>query len=337
MSRAAQLAAILALSMLLRPGVARAVEFTPGPYQTHDGALLLNAGGDFVEPYFATKALLVAGDAGLDVHRAGEAWIAWMLPRQLKDGRFERFCDKRHKGWKACGHADADDSMLALWLQLLYRMSPPEGLRPEWKQSADRAEAHLFSLRRGRLHVYSISRHNHVGLLMDNAEVYSALREMAEAQRRWGDAAHAQQLSERADDLRHGIAKTFWDSRRRLFRVSTQAGGRWLFYPDAVAQTYVLLAGLSDPGEDAATTWRRWNAAYGEAWLARKEDPHPWGLLALTAAHLGDSATAGCWEYRARGLRHAAVWNILEEAAYQALAARGPAGAAACSEWSRLQ
>lgn len=337
MSRAVQLTVILVLSVLLRPGVARAVEFTSGPYQTREGALLLNAGGDYVEPYFATKALLVANDAGLDVHRAGEAWIGWMLPRQLSDGRFERFCDKRGKGWKACGHADADDSMLALWLQLLYRMSPPEGLRPEWKQSAERAEAHLSSLRRSREHVYNVSRRNHAGLLMDNAEVYSALREMAAAQRRWGDAAHAQQLSERADDLRRGIERTFWDEHRRLFHVSTQPGGRWLFYPDAVAQTYVLQAGLGDPGEDAAATWKRWNAAYGEAWLSRKDDPHPWGLLALTAERLGDSASASCWEYRAGGLRHQAVWNILEEAAYQALAARGPAEASACSEWSRLQ
>lgn len=336
MNTAWQITVILALCVLLPPGVAGAVEFTPGPYQARDGALLLNAGGDYVEPYFATKALIVANDAGLDIHRAAEAWIRWMLPRQLPDGRFDRFCDKHGRGWKACGRADADDSLLALWLQLLYRMSPDDGLRQEWKQSADRAEAHLLSLRRGRLHVYSVSRRNHAGLLMDNSEVYAALREMAAAQQRWGDATHAQQLSQRADDLRRGIEDTFWDSRRRLFHVSTEPGGRWLFYPDAVAQTYVLQAGLNDPGEDAAATWKRWDEAYGEAWLERKEDPHPWGLLALTAERLGDNASASCWEYRSARLRDAAVWNILEEAAYQALAARVPADAASCSQWSSL-
>ncbi|MBV9609796.1 MAG: hypothetical protein JO187_09580, partial [Acidobacteria bacterium] len=51
---------------------ANAAGFAPGPYGGKDGALMLLSGGDLVEPYFATKALLVAQDVGLDVGDAAQ-------------------------------------------------------------------------------------------------------------------------------------------------------------------------------------------------------------------------------------------------------------------------
>src|ERR1700694_5538542 len=98
-------------------------QFVPGTYRSADGALLLTTGGNYVEPYFATKALITAQDAGLDVRQAGLGWVQWALQRQRKDGRFDRYCRKTGTDWKPCGAADADDSMLALWLQLLYRLA----------------------------------------------------------------------------------------------------------------------------------------------------------------------------------------------------------------------
>ena len=44
------------------------------PLQAPDGAVTLNPGGNYVEPYFATKALIVAQDGGLDVREAASAW-----------------------------------------------------------------------------------------------------------------------------------------------------------------------------------------------------------------------------------------------------------------------
>src|SRR5258707_1902245 len=71
--------------------------FAPDQYQSDDGALLIEANGDYVEPYFATKALIVAQDAGLDVRQAAADWIRWALAHQKKDGRFERYCRKPAK------------------------------------------------------------------------------------------------------------------------------------------------------------------------------------------------------------------------------------------------
>src|SRR5690348_13248313 len=104
--------------------------FAPGPFQHRDGALALAPNGNYAEPYFATKALLVSGEAGLDVHDASVAWIKWLLPRQRSDGRFDRYCEA-NGAWTPCGAADADDSMLAMWIQLLYRTAGDEGLPME--------------------------------------------------------------------------------------------------------------------------------------------------------------------------------------------------------------
>src|SRR6185312_16366313 len=163
-----------------------APEFDPNGYQLPDGAVTLHYRGDYIEPYFATKALLLAEGAGLDVREPVQKWITWLLPRQEKDGSFGRYCRKGNQNWRLCAPADADDSMLALWLQLLYTNAPDSGIPVEWQASIERAEKGLDSLRNARLGVYHVSRQNHVALLMDNVEVYEALVAIARAQQRFG-------------------------------------------------------------------------------------------------------------------------------------------------------
>lgn len=323
----------LAISVLLLVGTATAEEFVPGPYQTADGALVLNANGDYVEPYFAAKALLVASEAGLDVRQAANSFVRWMLPRQRRDGRIDRFCRKPGQDWKPCGRADADDSMMALWVQLLYRVAPSDGLPAEWQDSALRAQTYLFGLRRNRLGLYSVSRENHVALFMDNVEVYGALRETGAAESKLGETAQSQQITSRADDLAEHIQKMFWDKRHHLYRISTQKDGSWKFYPNAVAQTYAWAAGLPSGDVPPAQMWSAWRQAYGSAWLERKADPHPWGVLAVTALQFNDAATAGCWLSQSASLRYSKEWNVLEEAAFQAVSARIPSTAPnSCSD-----
>src|SRR5579859_331852 len=159
-------------------------KFEPQNYQTADGALVLQTGGNYIEPYFATKSLLIAEDAGLDIRQSALAWIRWGLAHQNSQGLLNRYCQKPGEAWYECGAADADDSMLALWLQLLYRMSSGAGLPPEWQSSARKAESRLAHLRNRRLGLYHVSDRNHVALLMDNVEVYSALRDIAAAKSR---------------------------------------------------------------------------------------------------------------------------------------------------------
>ena len=223
--------------------------FDPAGYQHSDGAISLQYKGDYIEPYFATKALILAEEAGLDVRQPVQQWIQWLLPRQDKQGRFGRYCRKPGQDWRLCSAADADDSMLALWLQLLYINAPDAGLPPEWQESARRAKASLDFLRNPRLGVYHVSRQNHVALLMDNVEVYSALVDIAHAQKRFGNKDEAQETTDEAEKLNLAIQRVFWNKHEDWFRPSIQKS-RPEFYPDVVAQVYPWLADMPMDSEN---------------------------------------------------------------------------------------
>ncbi len=304
-------------------------EFAPGRYQAPDGALLLQPSTeDYVEPYFATKALIVAQDSGLDIRQAGLSWIRWSLQRQRSDGRFERYCRKQGADWRACGSADADDSMLALWLQLLYRLAPDSGLPPQWQPSERKAQAQLAKLRNGRLGVYHVSGRNHVALFMDNVEVYGALKDIARAQIRFGNQSQAQKTDAQAEKLAAAIDHVFWDERNHRFRSSMQKS-QPAFYPDVVAQVFPWLAGWSASRKDPRAEWAAWKSRFANAWLEREYDPHPWGLVALAAMKVGDESAAKCWLSHSEPLRYSQRWNILEESVFQGLKYTLEAGQAA--------
>jgi|HubBroStandDraft_4_1064222.scaffolds.fasta_scaffold00964_8 hypothetical protein len=310
---------------------ATATAFYPATFQAGDGAITLTQGGNYVEPYFATKALIVAQDGGLDIHEAAQVWIDWALPRQRPDGLFRRFCRAATNpnanintdfAWRDCAPADADDSMLALWMQLLYRMAPSAGMPAEWQRSITLAAKQLAKLRNGRLGVYHISRLNHVALFMDNIEVYAALKDVARGQSRLNDPAAAA-TDARADQLDTAIQHIFWDRHTGRFRPSMQKS-RPAFYPDVVAQVYPWLVDVSGPGQDPRQAWRQWRRRFGAGWIERRYDTNPWGLVALAAEKLGDTKSAACWTSRSDSLRGGSSWNVLEEAVWQSLRARFP-------------
>jgi hypothetical protein len=312
-------------------------QFVPGKLSTADGALLLATDSDFIDPYFSNKALLVADDAGLDIREAAQQWMRWLLPRQRDDGSFDRFCRKAESNdWQACKPADADDSMLALWAQLLYRMGTRNGMPVQWRASADRALHGLQKLRNHRLGVYYVSHSDHAALLMDNAEVYSALKDVAGAQAQLGDSEASAKTDKQAEELGRAIRKIFWDGKHHWFRASIFKE-RPQFYPDVLGQTYPLMAGLPSPDGNARGDWERWRQSFASAWLSNRYDPYSWGLIAVTAMKMGDDATAACWLQHARGQRGDDKWNVLEEASFQAVQSRvaNTAPGADCARWSR--
>lgn len=298
-------------------------------YQHPDGSITVRAGGAFVEPYFPTKALIVAHEAGLDVRAPALAWIEWLRGRQRPDGRFTRYC--RGPGtWTACGEADADDAMLALWMQLLYAMAPAGRFPAEWVATAIAAESYLDTIRDPSSGVYHVSRSQPTALFMDNVEIYAALRESAAARRRYGDSTHAERLAASADRLALAIDRAFRRDGRSEYRVSTQVGSTPAFYPDAVAQTYPWLIGFPAHQPGHRREFRRWLGTYRDQWTSADLD-YPWGLVALTAARVGERDTAMAWLRRAAPLRGTVRWNVLEEAAFQSLstASCGNVGSAA--------
>lgn len=297
-----------------------AADFQPTNFQRPDGAITLDSDGKYVEPYFATKALLVAQDGGLDISKPALAWINWALPRQRSNGLFRRFC-RTNGAWRDCAPADADDSMLALWMQLLYRMSPASGMPAAWQRSVNLSAEQLESLYNHRLGVYHISRRNHVALFMDNVEVYAALSDIAREQTRLGESDNSERTNARAEKLKSAIDHIFWDRRQKRFHPSMQKS-RPAFYPDDVAQIYPWLANMNVPGEDTREAWEQWKHDFGAGWIERRYDKHPWGLVALAAEKVGDSGSAACWTSHSDPLRGGDSWNVLEEAVWQALHGR---------------
>ncbi|WP_296228085.1 hypothetical protein [Ralstonia sp. UBA689] len=298
----------------------RAVELSLQGYQRPDGAITTYLSGDSVDPYFATKALLVAQDAGLDTTAAAHRWIHWLLPQQLADGRFERYCLKGER-FLPCRPADADDALLATWMELLARSSPPEGMPADWKRSFGQARRHLDTLRDKRLGVYRISADLPVALLMDNVEISSAYKAVSEYLRRRHDEEGAVAWKRRAEQLDRDILKVFWQPARG-FVASTQARNENEFYPDTVAQIFPILAGIQPPNRTLETGYQAWMQQHRFVWLQMSETDFPWGLVALVADRMGDQDAITCWRARSVQFRHGAHWNVLEETLYLAFEAR---------------
>lgn len=101
-------------------------------YADADGAITVLHGGDSVDPYFAMQALLLAHENGMDISASAEKFANWLVTRQKPDGTFDRFCRDDNKNWVSCKTADADDSLLAIWMKLLEAMPEPLKKIPHW-------------------------------------------------------------------------------------------------------------------------------------------------------------------------------------------------------------
>ncbi len=302
--------------LVLYPPMAQAQVLDLSGYQDASGAISTGYGGDTVDTYFATKALLTAGDGGMKMHHPAMAWIKWALSKQRPDGRFDRYKRDAADEWHSYTNADADDASLAVWLQLLYRLSPANGMPHAWQDSARRADAQLQALYDPTLGIYHISKSMPVGLLMDNVEIYSAFIDIAQEQKRLGQKDAARIYNRRAALLNTSIVRVFRQPATGEYLVSTQARSGTAFYPDQAAQVFPLLYQLHD-GSDANTTYSRWVAANGKEWLRQRNDDYPWGLVAVTALTMNDAGSASCWQNSAEPMRYSKHWNVLEEAALQ--------------------
>ncbi|MEO6017328.1 MAG: hypothetical protein ABIP46_08730 [Polaromonas sp.] len=284
-------------------------------YSDADGAITVLHGGDSTDPYFAMQALLLAHENGMDISLPAEKFVNWLVPRQKPDGTFDRFCRSADKKWVSCKVADADDSLLAIWMKLLETMPAKLSQNPVWARSYSISKAsldHLFQPSRG---IYMVSPVYLHGLFMDNLEVWSLKAHLKAPQR----AAESNALAK-------AIQATFWEPVNKRFLVSTQLEQRSqkpAFYPDQVAQIFPLLVDFPLLPADAKTYYRSWMSTHRSDWLAQGETDYPWGLLAVLAMRQKDTDSARCWLREAAPLRHSSRWAVTDEAAHQILISRG--------------
>jgi hypothetical protein len=278
-------------------------------YVDDNGAISVLHQGDSSDPYFAMQALLLARDNGMDVTVASRKFIRWLLPRQKPDGTFDRFCRDDSQQWVACQTADADDSMLALWMMLLSTQQTELNSNAAWQKSFDISRASLDRLFQPSRGIYMVSPVYLHGLLMDNLEVWSYLSTSTQPKR-----------SAEAAKLAQSIQETFWDSVNKRFLVSTQLeqlGEKTAFYPDHVAQLFPLLVKFPVASQDEQTYYRQWMRNYRQQWLKQSETDYPWGLVAVLALRENDATSVRCWLRESTPLRHSSRWAVTDEVAYQ--------------------
>ncbi len=288
-------------------------------YQRPDGAITVLLHGDVVDPYFAAKALISADDAHTNVRSAAVKWIEWLMPRQKAGGNFDRFCD-RNGSIVACAQADADDSAIALWIELLVRYTPNTKMSPKWQSSMDSSIRYLDGLYDAHRGVYQISPTLPVALLMDNVEVYEAMQALTAYYTRNGNAGAAGKWRSRSQNLSENIKKVFWASGR--YEPSTQHLADHSFYPTEVAQVFPILSDIGIPGQSSATFYAKWMKRNCQAWLELPKHDYPWGLVALASQKFGDKSAISCWHAHAAPFRHGAHWNVLEESLFTAFEAQ---------------
>ena len=280
-------------------------------FQDGDGAITVQHRGDSVDPYFALQALLLAERFGLDAAEPAARWIAWLLPRQKPDATFDRFC-RRGPVWGPCKTADADDALHALWMQLLETRG--DALRDSAARASHARSAEALARLQVPPGVYHVSPVYSHALFMDNLEVWSRLPRGSAPSRALGKAIEA----------------TFWDAAAGRYRVTTQpASHGTAFYPDAVAQIYPLLLDYPLAARDRRGHYRQWIRDHRAAWLVQGRSDFAWGLVALVAWREGDRQSAACWLRESLPLRRGAHWTVTDEVAFQVLAHRGAAPAAA--------
>ncbi|MBW8723364.1 MAG: hypothetical protein JF626_16385, partial [Polaromonas sp.] len=256
-------------------------------YADEAGAITVLHGGNTADPYFAMQALLLAHDNGMDISAPAERFADWLAPWQKPDGTFDRFCKDAAGRWAPCNAADADDSLLAMWMRLLETMPRKLESKPVWLKSHATSKAaleHLFQPSRG---IYMVSPLVLHGLFMDNLEVWSL-----KVRRRPGVRAAE------ADKLAKAIRDTFWNPVDKHFLVSTQLEQRAekpSFYPHQVAQIFPLLVDFPVGPDEPGSYYRAWMARHRAEWLSQGKADYPWGLLAVLAMRQGDAASARCW------------------------------------------
>lgn len=285
-------------------------------YTTSDGAITVFAGGSYVEPYFAMRALNTAADLGVDVDSLARGYIRWQLAQLDAGTSFKRYCRGRDGTWSACGVADADDAALALWIELLFRVAGRTAMPVTWRRSAEGARRALAALWDPAVGVYLVSSSVKAGLLMDNIEVLSALETAARtpAAAAGGDRIP---LSRGAARLRNGITRVFWDRATATYRVSTQPPEPIpRFYPEIVAQLFPAAFGYGNPAKSSKTLVAQWLRQHERNWVAASDSGAAWGLVAVAALRTRHFAAAACWRDRAEALRAGAGWNVTDEAVF---------------------
>lgn len=281
-------------------GIVRAAEPPAlSDFATGDGAYYTTLGSPVADPYFINKSFIIAMQAAAPLQTEFVQWLKWLLPKQRKDGGFDRFCLEADKTWHSCMAADADDSTAATTIQMLnmalQRAWIPADQQPAANQAIAASQRLLASLRNPQTQLYRVFPHTDLYYLMDNVEVYEALR--SDARATW-----------QANQLAAAIRQQFWTGRQ--WKPAIPEYAQVQFYPHTLASAYLWNTGILPVKEsDSATV--QWLAQHRDTWLARSGDHYAWGLVAWNMRHTAP-IQAACWRASLRPFQEKIGWTVLD-------------------------
>lgn len=276
-----------------------------------NGGMTVFPQGDYVEPYFALKALLAAHRLGVNINAEALAFAHWLLPFQRGNGVFPRICRSTALHWSACGTADADDSLAALWCVLATEvLSEDRAIAASCARSLE----NLATLWQVKQQTFRAVTGDNTAYFADNVEVIGALNVIR------ADYAAAIRFAPQLAAL--PSAAVMFKGLQRNYGYDPDGAlepayasippAPYGFYPNAVAPIYVWLCGMRS-GIRGQRYWQVWMYRYGKKWLAGESDRFPWGLIAWVAYRMDDPATARTWLENTDAWRAAGRWNVIEE------------------------
>lgn len=317
-------------------------------FQRSDGALCMMPGSDWVDPYFALKALVLASTFGAQL---GNSWPrfaryittiqdgAGLIPRELGQAstapaaKSQGLLRKQRSAvsTQTRSQADADDALLALWLQAGSLLPSPAGLPASTMQESQlRAAAMLQGpLWNQTLGLTRVFQQQETYLLIDNLEVWNAVQQLARSSPWVGLTAlrrrlpSAQEWSRLESRLRQGIQQQF-PGLQTLNPAWCAPAAPWelRLYPDGTAAPLLWMAqrGIS-PAASSTPSARlaAWYSVYRDVWQASIQNEYPWGLLALSAYLEGQRSIAASWVKQAATAKAQGRWHIMEEVLLQVL------------------
>ena len=299
--RATWLACSLAGAITAAPLVrAEAVAQPPAlaAFATGDGAYYTTIGGKVVDPYFVNKGFIVALQANAPLRGEFAQWIQWLLPRQRKDGGFDRYCLDSKKQWHSCMKADADDSMASTTMQMLALAAEknwiPAEQAPAARKASSNARKLLNSLLNPSTQLYKVFANTELYYLMDNAEVYEGLRAVG--------------ASTAANKLAAAMRSQFYTGTSWKPAIPEYTETR--FYPHTLAHAY-LWGNSILPANESAAAMAQWLAIHSATWLNRTGDQYAWGLVAWELRVFAP-AQAACWRASLRPFSESIGWTLLD-------------------------
>lgn len=283
--------------------------------QRSSGAIAMTPGGTWINPYFANLAAraLLLEEGNLDrVRRYMEWYVAHLNP----DGTMDDYW-VRGRREVATGDADSTDSYAATFLVLVHEWVGAGGdldWVAERRSDLDRVAGAILAVTDADGLTWAKPGYRHK-LLMDNCEVYAGWRAWSALQMDLGDAAGSTEAARRAEQVRIGLDRFRqpnglygWAITRWGLVVESRPGR---FYPDAVAQVFPMIWGLTDDAQG----YRTLDRAHGN-WRYLQAADFPWVLPAYAAVLAGDQgaadqalAMAGAWHDEMRW-----PWHVAESA-----------------------